>query len=121
MPSGLYDIHAIGVDMNNLNAWKFPFQVVGVCPLEPPASEANPCKPPVFPYKIGDTIFRDPNGNGVQDEGEEGIPGVVVYLLDNNGDPVFDTMETPSSPLQMRTAITFFNVPAGIYSVLDWR
>ncbi len=30
--------------------------------------------------QIGDTIFRDWNGNGVQDPGEEGMPGVTVTL-----------------------------------------
>ncbi len=30
--------------------------------------------------KIGDTIFRDWNGNGVQDADEEGMPGVTVSL-----------------------------------------
>ncbi len=30
--------------------------------------------------KIGDTIFRDWNGNGAQDAGEEGMPGVTVTL-----------------------------------------
>ncbi|HOV47861.1 MAG TPA: SdrD B-like domain-containing protein [Anaerolineae bacterium] len=34
--------------------------------------------------KIGDTIFRDWNGNGSQDAGEEGIAGVTVKLYDNS-------------------------------------
>lgn len=117
LPAGLYHIHALGVDMNNLNAWKFPFQVVGVCPLDPPATEPYPCKPPVFPYKIGDTIFRDPNGNGIQDEGEDGIPGVVVYLLDANGQPVRDENGNPIFAVTDENGHYFFNVPAGTYSV----
>ncbi len=39
---------------------------------------------------IGDFIFEDSNGNGIQDEGEPGIPGVVVNLLDGAGNPVLD-------------------------------
>ncbi len=40
---------------------------------------------------IGDTIYFDPNANGTQDPGEEGIPGVTVTLLDQNGDPIATT------------------------------
>ena len=35
--------------------------------------------------RIGDTIFRDWNNNGVQDAGEEGIPGVTVTLSGASG------------------------------------
>ena len=42
--------------------------------------------------QIGDTVFRDWNGNGVQDPGEEGMPGVTVsLLLDANGDGTYET------------------------------
>lgn len=34
--------------------------------------------------KIGDTIYRDWDGDGVQDTGEEGIAGVTVKLYDSN-------------------------------------
>ena len=33
---------------------------------------------------IGDTIWKDSNGNGIQDVGEPGLPGVVMQLLDCN-------------------------------------
>ncbi len=40
---------------------------------------------------IGDTVFNDLNGNGVQDSGEPGIQGVVVSLYrDVNGNGVID-------------------------------
>ena len=32
-------------------------------------------------YSVGDTVWRDGNGNGVRDMGESGIAGVVVELL----------------------------------------
>jgi hypothetical protein len=132
IPSGLYNIHGLGVDISNLNAFKFPYQVVGVCPLEPPDTDADPCRPPLFPYLIGDTVFRDPNGNGTQevDEGETGIPGVVVYLLDSAGLPVNDIFGVPISTVTDENGMYFFNVPGrtvdiytgevvldGIYSV----
>jgi uncharacterized repeat protein (TIGR01451 family) len=34
---------------------------------------------------IGDTIYLDTNGNGTQDPGEPGVPGVTVSLLDSGG------------------------------------
>ena len=42
---------------------------------------------------IGDLIFIDPNGNGVQDAGEPGIAGVTVTLL-NAGNQVVATAVT---------------------------
>ncbi len=35
---------------------------------------------------LGDRVFEDTNGNGIQDDGEEGISDVTVKLLDENGD-----------------------------------
>jgi uncharacterized repeat protein (TIGR01451 family)/fimbrial isopeptide formation D2 family protein len=56
---------------------------------------------------IGDTIYRDWNGNGVQDPGEEGIPGVVV---------------TTTSGLSTTTGADgkyiFAGLPAGTYTVV---
>ncbi|MGK7889091.1 MAG: SdrD B-like domain-containing protein [Leptolyngbyaceae cyanobacterium] len=34
---------------------------------------------------IGDRVFLDSNGNGIQDKGEQGIKGSVVKLLDRDG------------------------------------
>ncbi len=39
---------------------------------------------------IGDTVYFDTNGNGVQDSGEGGIPGVVVQLY-QGGTPLYTT------------------------------
>ena len=43
---------------------------------------------------IGDTIWRDWNGNGVQDPGEEGIAGVTVKLYDSTGTTLLATTTT---------------------------
>ncbi|WP_446011511.1 SdrD B-like domain-containing protein [Candidatus Electrothrix sp.] len=37
---------------------------------------------------IGDRIWNDADGDGVQDLGESGIGGITVVLKDSNGDPV---------------------------------
>ena len=39
---------------------------------------------------LGDRVFFDANCNGVQDDGERGLEGVKVLLLDRNGNPVLD-------------------------------
>ena len=38
---------------------------------------------------IGDTVFRDTDGDGVQDAGEPGIEFVAVSLLDDNDVVIF--------------------------------
>ncbi|NET72342.1 MAG: Cys-Gln thioester bond-forming surface protein, partial [Sphaerospermopsis sp. SIO1G2] len=39
---------------------------------------------------LGDFVFNDENQDGVQNNGEPGIPDAVVKLLDGNGNPVLD-------------------------------
>jgi hypothetical protein len=38
------------------------------------------------PLSIGDFVWNDLNGNGIQDSGEPGIPGIAVYLTNENND-----------------------------------
>ncbi|MBN9518394.1 carboxypeptidase regulatory-like domain-containing protein, partial [bacterium] len=40
---------------------------------------------PVTPAKVGDTVWHDMNGNGIQDAGEPGIDGVRVQLFSAGG------------------------------------
>jgi hypothetical protein len=39
---------------------------------------------------IGDLVWNDIDGNGLQDASEPGVPGASVQLLDGSGDPVVD-------------------------------
>ncbi len=48
-------------------------------------AEYSPCA------SIGNFVWLDANGDGVQQPGEAGIPGVTVYLLDSNGDRLKDS------------------------------
>jgi hypothetical protein len=41
--------------------------------------------------EIGDRVWEDTNGNGIQDPGEPGIAGVALSLLDFNGNAVGQT------------------------------
>lgn len=64
---------------------------------------------------IGDFVWQDNNGNGVQDPGEPGIDGVTVRLKDSGGN-VLDTKVTATNgPLS--GYYLFQNVPAGTYTV----
>ena len=61
---------------------------------------------------IGDFVFEDKNGNGIQDAGEPGIDGVIVMLLDENGDMVGDAQTTANGG-----AYDFTDVAPGTYKV----
>ncbi|MBD2355861.1 carboxypeptidase regulatory-like domain-containing protein [Tolypothrix sp. FACHB-123] len=59
---------------------------------------------------IGDRIWNDANGNGVQDTGESGLTGVTVKLL--SGSNVLGTQTTGANG-----TYTFSNLQAGTYTV----
>jgi protocatechuate 3,4-dioxygenase beta subunit len=68
----------------------------------------------VPPASLGNFVFNDTNGNGVQDAGEVGVPGVTVTLLDAAGNAV------PGVPPQITGAdgsYLFTNLPPGTYAV----
>ncbi len=60
---------------------------------------------------IGDTIFLDTNGDGNEDAGELGIPGVTVALLDNSGNVIATTITDASG------TYSFPGLPSGTYTV----
>jgi len=103
LPGGIFQTHISGMDLSNLNSFRFEYDVLGV------DSRGNPVKP-LLPYVVGDTVYRDTNFNGLQDVGELGIANVAVSLLDDNGN-VLDTATTNASGQY------FFGVEAGDYSV----
>jgi hypothetical protein len=88
LPAGVYRLQIAGVDMSNLNAWRFPFDFLGVdtngTPIIPP-------DPELINGSISGTIFMDGDNNGTQSVGEPGIPNVKVKLAaDYNNDGVTD-------------------------------
>jgi uncharacterized repeat protein (TIGR01451 family) len=79
--------------------------------------------------KIGDTVFRDWNGNGSQDAGEEGLPGVTVTLTrpdsstvttvtDANGGYLFASLAPGSYTVSVPAPGTG-GVPAGYVLTAD--
>ena len=66
---------------------------------------------------IGDRIWSDANGDGVQDPGEAGIEGVTVNLFtDADGDGVYDTPAGTTTTDAYGNYI-FDDLPAGAYVV----
>lgn len=66
--------------------------------------------------QIGDTVWLDSNRNGVQDPGENGIPGVTVYIMaDLTGDGVPDYFRTRTTDSQGKYLFT--NLFIGDYIV----
>src|SRR5205807_109436 len=66
-----------------------------------------------LPVTIGDFVWQDANGNGIQNSGEAGIKGVTLTLTgtDHNGVPVTDHATTDSTGHYLFTEI------AGTYIV----
>lgn len=66
------------------------------------------------PVKVGDFVWTDTNGNGVQDAGEPGINGVTLTLTgtDGAGNPITRTTTTAGNG-----GYLFGNLPPGTYTV----
>lgn len=62
---------------------------------------------------IGDRVWRDTNGNGIQDEGvNSGVEGITVTLLNGTGQPIQVTTTNSGG------YYVFSGLPAGTYKVL---
>jgi SdrD B-like protein/type IX secretion system substrate protein len=63
---------------------------------------------------IGDTVWDDLNGNGIQEDGEPGIPGVLVILENEFGNPIHGIENTYTDSLGK---YKFENLPLGKFKV----
>ncbi len=61
---------------------------------------------------IGDTVFLDPNGNGVQNSGEPGLADVTLNLINQTTGAIIASTVTDSDG-----HYSFVGVPAGTYTV----
>eukprot|EP00998_Keelungia_sp_KM082_P005019 NODE_163_length_2468_cov_48.133276_g159_i0.p1 GENE.NODE_163_length_2468_cov_48.133276_g159_i0~~NODE_163_length_2468_cov_48.133276_g159_i0.p1 ORF type:complete len:767 (+),score=274.17 NODE_163_length_2468_cov_48.133276_g159_i0:304-2301(+) len=73
-------------------------------------STANFGYSPKNPIVIGDEVFEDADDDGVLDQGEKGIAGVVLNLLDSLGNAVASTQTNADGGY-------FFEVHPGTYTV----
>ncbi len=66
-----------------------------------------------LPASIKGTVYHDRNDNGVQDDGEEGIGGVLIQLFDNNGNVVQETRTDAQGDY------CFEDLIAGTYKIVE--
>ncbi|MFE2771132.1 DUF7927 domain-containing protein [Microbacterium resistens] len=67
---------------------------------------------------LGDRVWLDADRNGLQDPGEEGVPDIVVALLDGDGNPVTDANGTSiTTTTDGSGAYRFEQLPYGTYRV----
>jgi hypothetical protein len=71
-------------------------------------------------YAIGDYVWNDTNGNGVQDSGEASVAGVKVTLEDSAGHPVTDANGATVNPATTGSdgSYHFDQLVAGTYTVV---
>jgi hypothetical protein len=67
------------------------------------------------PIVIGDFVWEDSNEDGIQDEGEPGIEGVVVYLYDGDGNIVASTATDENGLYEFRKRDDESNLLPGDY------
>jgi hypothetical protein len=104
VPTGTYELRINGVDMGNLNALRLPSEALCV------SETFEPCTP-LRPFLVGDTVFRDLDGDGIQSgAGETGIAGVVVELVGTAGFVITTTTTDADGSYS-------FPVEAGTYTV----
>lgn len=91
----------VGRDLENLNAFRFTNPLL--C-----ATQTAACPPPPSPFLVGDTVYRDFDGDGEQGPDEPGIPGVRVTLLGENGEVIAQSLTDGAGRYS-------FEVEAGTY------
>lgn len=106
LPAGTWQIRASGVDLGNLNFLRVNQNVLGVCANGLPC----PLGAQLRPFTIGSTVWLDADGNGLVDDGETGIAGVTLELLDDNGTLLDHTTTNASGGYS-------FSVYGGSYTV----
>jgi SdrD B-like domain len=89
LPAGTWTVRVYGLDMSNLNFW-----FADTCSTT--GSGVAFCPEP-DPLLLGDTVWLDTDGDGVQDPGEGGIAGVVMELLTDLGSSPIETVVTGDS------------------------
>ena len=94
LPSGSYEMRVEGVD---LASFSFLFTSARILCQD---DNGAPCSPPSQrqKFQLGNTVFADLDANGIQGRGESGVQGVVVNLLNREGD-IIDTTVTDSAGL----------------------
>lgn len=125
IPAGIYQVRVEGMDMLNVNSWRFfnnvvaapgtsNVEVIGV------SEEGLPVAPiravSTVSGSISGSVYYDTDASMAQDEGEPGLPTVLVHLFSENLDGTWDEEQVVSTNRDGN--FTFSNLPAGSYRVL---
>lgn len=103
LPAGVYEVFVEGVDLQNLNFFRFQYNLLGLPPGGPPACED------CF-YRIERYVWHDTDRDGLFDADEAGIPGVNVRRRDTQSGAV-------QFAVTDATGAFTFRVAAGDYSL----
>ena len=121
LDSGEYFLVRFDVTLNAITSPANDYDAVTNCAVATVADDAiEACADTVIDNmgQIGDTIWEDTDGDGIQDPGEPGIPGVTVTL---DPPPGVDLGNGPGVPVTVVTDANgeylFAGLPAGDYTV----
>jgi hypothetical protein len=78
---------------------------------------STPALSPACTGQIGDYVWNDLNGNGIQDPGEPGIDGVTVNLYNSSGVIIASQVTAPGPTGSQQGYYEFSGVCAGVYTV----
>lgn len=113
LPAGVYQVKVSGVDMNNLNAFRFPLDALGV---DSTGAPVLPILPDISNGTVAGAIYYESNGTTQQEPGEPGIPSITVNLsVDYNADGVVDATFTTDTDVDGNYSFT--GLKTGSYTV----
>jgi hypothetical protein len=121
VPLGVYQVRVWGMDMGNVNSWRFFNNAAGVTNLEVIGVDA--AGNPVLPFRAVETInggasgivYYDSDNDGMQGAGEPGIPSVTVTLTAYYSDGTVKATSTTKTDYDGR--YYFAGLGAGSYTV----
>lgn len=121
VPIGVYQVRVSGMDMGNVNSWRFFNDAAGSANTEIIGVDAfgNPVLPVLAEESVvgsaSGIIFYDTDLDGIQDAGEPGIPSVTVVLTTYYPDGTVKSTSTAITDPDGR--YTFSGLDAANYNV----
>ena len=121
LPVGIYQVRVAGMDMGNVNSWRFFNNAAGGAYVELIGVDAS--GNPVIPVSADATVigsasgvvYYDSDQDQIQDPGEPGIPSVTVVLTTYYADGTVKATTTTITDPDGRYYFT--NLDAGAYKV----
>jgi uncharacterized repeat protein (TIGR01451 family) len=99
----------------NLTGGTEPHDVTLTAGLSYDTADFGYYQPPLATASIGDRVWNDLDGDGVQDDGETNLAGVRVYL-DLDGDNAYDAGDEPTATTDANGLYTIGGLTAGTYT-----